>query len=192
MSIAGHPVVVRRAEPGDADGIYATFLGRRAIAGTLQLPYPSVEMWRKRLAEVVPTDYLLVATINGEIVGNVGLHAASKSARRRHVGDVGMAVRDDRQRRGVGTALMRAAIELADGWLNYQRLELSVYTDNLAALALYRKFGFAIEGTCRAYAFRDGAYVDAYIMARLHRALAATTRADTYDGGQNVNQGKSE
>jgi L-phenylalanine/L-methionine N-acetyltransferase len=45
-----------------------------------------------------------------------------------------------------------------------------VYTDNLAAVHLYRKFGFAIEGTCRAYAFRDGAYVDAYQMARLHSA----------------------
>ena len=115
-----------------------------------------MELWRKRLAEVSPTDYLLVATIDGDVVGNLGLHAASKSPRRRHVGDIGMAVRDDRQRRGVGTALMQAAIELADGWLNYQRLELTVYTDNLAAMALYRKFGFAIEGTCRAYAFRDG------------------------------------
>jgi putative acetyltransferase len=46
-----------------------------------------------------------------------------------------------------------------------------VYTDNLAALALYRKFAFAIEGTCRAYAFREGSYVDAYAMARLHPAL---------------------
>ena len=126
MSIAGHPVVVRRAEPSDAEAIHTTFLGARAIAGTLQLPYPSVEMWRRRLAEGVSTDYLLVATIAGEVVGNLGLRAASKSPRRRHVGDVGMAVRDDRQRRGVGTALMHAAIELADGWLNYQRLELTV------------------------------------------------------------------
>jgi putative acetyltransferase len=43
-----------------------------------------------------------------------------------------------------------------------------VYADNVAALQLYRKFGFAIEGTCRAYAFRDGSFVDAYMMARLH------------------------
>jgi len=62
---------------------------------------------------------------------------------------------------------MVSVTELADRWLNLQRLELSVYTDNLAAMALYRKFGFAIEGTCRAYAFRDGQYVDAYLMARL-------------------------
>ena len=144
MSASGHPIVVRRAEPADAEAIHETFLGPRAH------------------------DYLLVATIDGEVVGNLGLHAASKSPRRKHVGSIGMAVRDDRQGRGVGTALLQAAIELADGWLNYQRLELWVYTDNLAALHLYRKFGFAIEGTCRAYAFRDGTYVDAYAMARLH------------------------
>jgi putative acetyltransferase len=82
-------------------------------------------------------------------------------------------VRDDRQRRGVATALMQAAIDLADRWLNYRRLELTVYTDNIAALQLYRKFGFVIEGTCRAYAFRDGAYVDAYMMARLHPDLGS-------------------
>jgi putative acetyltransferase len=171
MSAVGHPIVVRRAEPGDAEAMHATFTGPKAIAGTLQIPYSSVEMWKKKLADFPPDDYLLVATIASEVVGNLGLHAASKSPRRRHVGSLGMAVRDDRQGCGVGTALMKAAIELADGWLNFQRLELCVYPDNLPALALYRKFGFAIEGTCRAYAFRDGYYVDAYAMARLHPAF---------------------
>ena len=46
---------------------------------------------------------------------------------------------------------------------------------NLAAMALYRKFGFTIEGTCRAYAFHDGQYVDAYLMARLNPAFQAPT-----------------
>lgn len=171
MTAIGHPIVVRRAELRDAEALHAIFTGPKAIAGTLQLPYPSVELWRKRLAEVAPFDYLLVATIDGDVVGNLGLHESGKTPRRRHVGNVGMAVRDDRHGRGVGTALMKAAIELADGWFNYQRLELSVYTDNVAALALYRKFGFVIEGTCRAHAFRDGRYVDSYAMARLHPAF---------------------
>ena len=172
VSVSGHPIVVRRAELADAEAIHSTFTGPNAIAGTLQIPYPSVEVWRKRLAEFPPDDYFLVATVAGEVVGNLGLHSASKSPRRRHVGNIGVAVRDDRQGCGVGTALMKAAIELADGWLNMQRLELSVYCDNPAGIALYRKFGFAIEGTCRAYAFRDGAYVDAYMMARLHPGFA--------------------
>jgi putative acetyltransferase len=171
MTLAGHPIVIRRAELRDAEAVHAIFAGPKVIAGTLQLPYPSVELWRKRLTEMSPFDYSLVATIDGDVVGNLGLHAAGKTPRRRHVGSIGMSVRDDRQGRGVGTALMKAAIELADGWLNYQRLELSVYTDNLAALALYRKFGFVIEGTYRAYAFRDGRYVDSYAMARLHPAF---------------------
>jgi hypothetical protein len=62
------------------------FLGSKAIAGTLQLPYASVEPWRKRIADFAPEDYFLVASIAGEGVGKAGLHA-SKSARRRHVGD---------------------------------------------------------------------------------------------------------
>ena len=52
--------------------------------------------------------------------------------RMRHVGSIGMAVRDDWQGKGVGTALMEAALDLADNWLNLTRIELSVYVDNAA------------------------------------------------------------
>ncbi len=78
-----------------------------------------------------------------------------------------MAVRDDWQGKGVGTALMEAVLDLADNWLNLTRIELSVYTDNAAGDALYKKFGFEIEGTHRRYAFRNGEYTDAYSMARI-------------------------
>jgi L-phenylalanine/L-methionine N-acetyltransferase len=78
-----------------------------------------------------------------------------------------MAVRDDLQGRGVGTALMKAALDLADNWLNLTRVELTVYADNAAGVALYKKCGFEIEGTHPRYAFRSGEYVDAYSMARI-------------------------
>jgi len=42
-----------------------------------------------------------------------------------------------------------------------------VYTDNEPALKLYLKFGFTIEGTAINFAFRDGQFVDTYLMARL-------------------------
>lgn len=32
--------------------------------------------------------------------------------------------------------------------MNLRRVELTVYTDNAPALALYRKFGFETEGRC--------------------------------------------
>jgi len=161
-------ITVRRAEPRDAEAMQAIFAMPRAQAGTLQLPYPSVEMWRKRLQDGVGSeDFVLVAEVDGRVVGNLGLHVASKSPRRRHAGYIGMSVHDDWQGKGVGTALMTAAVDLADNWLDYSRLELTVYTDNAAAMKLYRRFGFEVEGTLRNYAVRDGRYVDAYAMARL-------------------------
>ena len=42
-----------------------------------------------------------------------------------------------------------------------------MFTDNERAIALYKRFGFEIEGTHRGYALRDGGYVDTYSMARI-------------------------
>jgi len=67
----------------------------------------------------------------------------------------------------VGSALVAAVVDLADNWLNIKRIELEVYTDNEAAIHLYEKFDFAIEGTKRKYAFREGEYVDTHVMARV-------------------------
>jgi putative acetyltransferase len=81
---------------------------------------------------------------------------------------LGISVVPEWQRRGVGSALVGALCDYADRWLGLLRLELTVYVDNAPAIALYRKFGFEHEGTHRAYALRDGVYVDAHTMARLH------------------------
>ena len=159
-------IEVRHAEPGDSEAISRVAAGPKAVAGTLQLPYPSAEAWRRRITESPEGTRSLVACVGGEVVGNLGLEALNRP-RLRHVGRIGMAVRDDWQGRGVGTALMRAALDLADNWLDLSRIELTVYTDNAAAIALYEKFGFEVEGTHRRHAFRDGEYADAYSMARL-------------------------
>ena len=88
------------------------------------------------------------------------------------MGAVGIAVHDDWQGKGVGSALMRAGLDLADNWLNLTRLVLEVYTDNEPAIRLYERFGFEREGTLRQDAFREGRYVDSYMMARLRPAAA--------------------
>ena len=59
---------------------------------------------------------------------------------------IGMAGRDACQGQGIGTALLRAALELADRWLELRRLELEVYADNAPAVRLYPKCGFSVEG----------------------------------------------
>jgi putative acetyltransferase len=90
-----------------------------------------------------------------------------KNPRRRHAATLGMAVKTSARRQGVGSALLTAGINLAERWLAVRRIELEVYTDNEAAVALYKKFGFVVEGTLRQYAFRDGQFADVYLMAKL-------------------------
>jgi len=160
---------IRRAEPDDYKSMHQVWAGPKAVWGTLQLPFPSAELWRKRLAEPPEGTFNLVACAENEIIGQLGLYTFPNHPRRRHAGQIGMAVMDDWQGKGAGTALMQAAVDLADKWLNLTRLELDVYTDNEPAIRLYKKFGFVIEGTLVNYAYRDGQYVDTYTMARLRK-----------------------
>ena len=164
-------ITVRRAGTKDA-AAFARIMGDPSVyPGLMQLPYTDEETWRARLAEnFAPgkTDLPLAAELNGEVVGTSGLHPTGPSLRRRHVMMLGISVLPQAQRQGVGTALMAAMCDYADRWAGTLRIELTVYSDNHAAIALYRKFGFVPEGTHRAYALRDGVYVDALAMARLH------------------------
>ena len=159
-------ITIRTADPSDAEAILKCYTAPLAARNTLQIPYRSLESVREQLTKSGEGDHLLVAEIEGEVVGVIGLHTSSRP-RVNHKAEVGMMVHDDWQGKGVGAALMRAVIELADKWLNLTRIELSVFTDNESAIALYRKFGFEIEGTLRKYAFRDGEFVDAFAMARI-------------------------
>ena len=169
--MSANAITIRRANPQDA-AAFARIMGDAEVyPGLLQLPYPSEERLRVWLADMQQAgqpDLLLLAERGGNVVGSAGLHPAGNSLRRRHAMFLGLSVVREAQRLGVGSALMQALCDYADGWAHVLRLELTVYVDNVAAIALYRTFGFAVEGTHRAYALRDGAYVDAHAMARLH------------------------
>lgn len=51
--------------------------------------------------------------------------------------------------------------------LGLRRIDLTVFSDNAPAIALYRKFGFVEEGFSRGFALRDGMLADVLHMARL-------------------------
>lgn len=160
-------IQVRHTEPRDIEAVKAIYAFPNAYAGTLQLPYPSGMTWEKRLTNIPDNVYSLVAEMDNVVVGNLGL-VVEPNPRRRHCANFGMGVRDDYQGQGVGSALMTAILDLADNWLNLHRIELTVYTDNVGAIALYEKFGFVTEGELVDFAFRNGEYVNAYQMARLN------------------------
>ena len=171
MAAAASPITLRRAT-GDDAAAFARIMGDPAVyPGLMQLPYPSEERLRAFLSELQQpgkADVLLLAERGGEVVGSAGLHPANPSLRRRHAMFLGISVVKEAQGQGVGTALMQALCDYADRWAHVLRLELTVFADNAVAIALYRKFGFELEGTHRAYALRDGVYADALAMARLH------------------------
>ena len=157
-------ILIRALEPGDIPDLTEAWNQPLAYAGTLQLPYTSVDARQKRSANTPSTLTRLVAVIDGKVIGCRGLERYEN--RRSHAGQFGMAVHDAYAGRGAGAALLAAAIDLADNWLQIKRLELSVYADNARALALYERFGFEREGFHRAYSWRNGAFVDSISMAR--------------------------
>jgi RimJ/RimL family protein N-acetyltransferase len=103
----------------------------------------------------------LVAVSDRKIVGT--LHVES----RRGVGEIGMLVEKEWRGRGVGSALLNAAIERArrDG---LHKLSLEVFPHNAAGLALYRKCGFVEEGRrLKHYRRASGELWDSIVMGLL-------------------------
>jgi len=158
-------ITVRALDPNRDIGAWTRIHNQRPVAlGTLRIPYESEAFWARRF-ESGAMGSILVAEIDGEIVGCAGFEVRRNRAR--HQGSFGMGVDVDYQGQGVGSALMAAIVDLADNWYNLRRLELEVHADNPAGVALYEKFEFEVEGVYRKYAYRDGEYVDALAMARL-------------------------
>jgi ribosomal protein S18 acetylase RimI-like enzyme len=164
---------IRRAEPRDAEALCEAMYspqgdGRHAAAAASRASRCGASASRSLPAETTCSSPRSTARDRQRGTAR-DVEVAAAPAR----GAIGMSVSDDCQGKGVGTALMTSLLDIADNWLNYRRLELTVYTDNAAAIGLYRKFGFELEGTLREYSYRNGEYVDAYTMARLRSAAGA-------------------
>jgi putative acetyltransferase len=157
-------ISIRAFEERDVAAFIRIHSQRSVAAMTLQIPFQRHEEITQRFA-FQPHQRMLAAELNGQVVGIGGLTLFSR--RQAHVGAIGMGVDEAVHGRGVGTALLTTILDLADNWYNLRRVQLEVYTDNTAAIRLYQRHGFEIEGTHRAFAFRLGEYVDAHTMARL-------------------------
>lgn len=171
--VSNAAITLRRATPQDAAAITRSMAEPEVHGNLMQLPYPSEEMWHKRLTDMASAspggvDLLLVAERDGQWLGSAGLHPAGPALRRRHVAMLGISVARAHQGQGVGHVLMQGLIDYADRWAQVLRIELTVFADNARAVALYERCGFVHEGRARAYALRDGRYEDVLYMARLH------------------------
>ena len=159
-------IIIRHSEKIDITAIKNIYAQPNNYAGTLQLPYPSIDKWEKRLNNMPDNFHSLVAIVDSKVVGQLGMDVLIQP-RRKHVANIGMAVSDLYKGKGVGTKLLEVAIDMAQNWVAVKRIELEVYTDNKSAIGLYQKHGFIKEGTAKNYAFRNGVYVDVHLMAKL-------------------------
>ncbi len=159
-------VIIRHSEPQDIAAIHKLFHQASCYGQTLQAPFPSLELWQQRLGDLPDNTHSLVAIVDDKLVAQLSIEVFT-NPRRKHVANIGMAVDENFQGQGIGGILLQSAKNLAFNWLAVKRIELEVYTDNKAAIALYERHGFVQEGLAKGYAFRDGEYVDAYLMACL-------------------------
>jgi RimJ/RimL family protein N-acetyltransferase len=83
-----------------------------------------------------------------------------------HVGGAAMGLRPDWRDKGWGAKLMQQSLTAADTF-GFTRVELSVYSSNPRAAALYRKLGFVEEGIKRRSVCIDGIYFDEILMAHI-------------------------
>jgi RimJ/RimL family protein N-acetyltransferase len=82
----------------------------------------------------------------GRVLGLLDLRRPFPKRKVRHQRELGMCVRSSHRARGVGTALMAAAIDWARAQPDLDILTLAVYAANHAGLALYRRFRFVQYG----------------------------------------------
>jgi putative acetyltransferase len=155
--------------PEDADPLWRIARERGVMETTMGLASRPRTDYVERIEQPSPDQHTLVAVLDGKVVGWGGLTV--RGGRQRHAADLGLAVGAAHQGEGVGTALLTALLELADGWLGLRRIELTVLTGNDRARALYERHGFEVEGRLRGYVAGEGALRDVWVMGRLRPAL---------------------
>lgn len=162
-------IVIRPAREDDAAALLA--LRRLLYEETSNLLYEpgeyraTIDDERDGIARTdkQPNSLCLVADDQGQLVGFL-FALGGQVHRRRHAATLALGVRRSHWGRGIATALLQEALAWSRG-AGLTRVELTVHTSNERAVALYRRCGFAIEGTRCASLCVDGRYVDEYLMS---------------------------
>jgi RimJ/RimL family protein N-acetyltransferase len=173
LSINMTTFMIRRALPSDASQTRAHLIRLAAepdsgvLFGPDDVP-PTLDEERKLIADYAnaPNSIYLVAEADGFIIGNCTGRGGRRIASAGTVG-VGIAVHADWRGKGVGTALLRGLINWARRTGVIWRIELDVFTHNTHAIHVYEKLGFEIEGRRQKAYYKNGRFVDAFMMALL-------------------------
>ena len=137
---------------------------RRFMAIRYPMSMTEEETWWQGLLD--RKDHIFaVETEDGAYIGNIGLHAIEPENSR---AVLGILIGDKRYwGQGYGTDAIRAMLSWVFGYLNLNRVYLTVYAYNERAIACYQKCGFRHEGVMRQARYSDGQYFDELMMGIL-------------------------
>ena len=174
----GQVIAIRRAALTDVDAMVDVM---EVVAGEgrwigRELPLDKTERAATFTASIEdPDEHLVLAsTLNEQIVGHLGLGHNGIGH-----GELGMLLLPDARGLGLGSTMLAEAIAWADAHPVVHKITLQAWLHNTAAIGLYGKHGFEIEGTLRRHwRRRNGELWDAVVMG-----LPVTDRVGTARSG---------
>jgi RimJ/RimL family protein N-acetyltransferase len=107
----------------------------------------------------------LILDINGEVCGSAGVCLLDNGIRK-HVGEIGIALKKNARGRGLGEKLFKKTIEKAIKELNVKIVTLFVFKGNKVAINLYKKMGFKKLGVIKNGVSYYGKLIDDYLMIK--------------------------
>jgi RimJ/RimL family protein N-acetyltransferase len=107
----------------------------------------------------------VIAEVDDRVVGNSEL-GRKTTGRDRHVGTIGIAIRDGFREIGIGTEMIKTLIDQAKS-RGLKVLTISTFANNERAHHVYQKLGFVDTGRIPKKFFKEGKYIDEILMARV-------------------------
>jgi RimJ/RimL family protein N-acetyltransferase len=145
-------IVIRRAEPDDADAMvaYLSAIYAENPDTVARRDVPTAEVQRDAIEKANSAEraFFLLALDGSLVVGVLDVFAWERPEGR-HCGRLGISVLSEWRDHGVGRQLVKQAIERVWQWDGFCRLELDVVAWNARAIHLYQSLGFEIEGRRR-------------------------------------------
>jgi ribosomal protein S18 acetylase RimI-like enzyme len=162
---SGHQVQIRTARESDAESIREAVMAIAAEKWYLAtLDGFSLEETRAFLRRIVEGNLLQVtAFVEDKVVGFCDI-LPNPAPGFTHIARLGMGVLLEWRRHGIGRRLLEACLALAKN-AHLEKVELEVFSDNIAAIRLYESFGFSREGVRVRSRKLDGRYQDLELMA---------------------------
>lgn len=155
---------IRKMSSADLPALYDIYTDKEVVNNNRYLPDIKREEFDSMFSD---SQHNFVAVeSDGELLGHLAINSTSKP-RLKHSASFGIAVAKTSRGKGVGRFLMEYLLAYCDEQLNLTRLELEVHANNVAALALYKSFGFEVEGTKRKAVLVEDALIDIVIMSRV-------------------------